>query len=401
VLALVSFGLVMVYSASSSTALLGQGNPLGFALRQTVFALVGLCAYVLATRVDLRALTRLAGPAVAVAGLLLVLVLVPGVGMEINGSRRWIAIPVVGQLQPAELAKIALILWVAAAVARDPRRIATLGGVLPYLLVTAAFAALILAEPDLGTATMLFVVVLAMLLVAGARPAHLGGVVALAAMAALFLIAAAPYRRDRLLAFLDPWSDPADKGFQVIQAQVALGSGGVTGVGLGDGLQKAFYLPEAHTDMILATIGEELGLLGVLAVLAALGVVVLAAFRIALGARDMHTRLLAVGLATLIGAQGIDNIASVLGLMPITGVPLPFVSYGGSSLIVLLFSVGLLVNIGRSATSTPIRNARPGAAPGTARGPRAGDARGDRGERDGWARGAGAGRGRGAAGARR
>lgn len=384
VLALVSFGVVMVYSASSSTALLNQGNPLGFALRQMVFAAVGLGAYLVATRLDLRALRRFAGPAVAVSAVLLVVVLIPGVGLEVNGSRRWLPMPVVGQLQPSEFAKLALILWIATGVARDPRRIATLGGVAPYLGVTTAFAALILAEPDLGTASMLFVVSLAMLLVAGARPAHVAAVTAVAATAAAFAIAAAPYRRERMLAFLDPWSDPGGNGFQVIQAQVALGSGGIHGVGLGDGLQKAFYLPEAHTDMILATIGEELGLIGVLAVLAALALVALCAFRIALGANGIDQRLLAVGLATLIAAQGLDNVGAVLGMMPITGVPLPFVSYGGSSLIVLLFSVGILVNIGRRASTSKLSTHER-------------DAGRDRRERDGRARGPRAGGGRGAA----
>jgi cell division protein FtsW len=390
VLALVSFGLVMVYSSSSSTALLNDGNPLGFAVRQALFAVVGFGAYLVCTRLDMRMLQRIAGMSVVASGLLLVAALIPSVGMEVNGSRRWLPFPLIGQIQPSEFAKLALILWIASAIARDPRRVTTLEGVLPYLIVTTLFAGLILAEPDLGTASMLFLVSLAMLLVAGARPAHMLGVLAAAGAAAAVAIAMAPYRRDRMLAFLDPWSDPAGNGFQVIQAQIALGSGGVTGVGLGDGLQKAFYLPEAHTDMILATIGEELGLMGVVAVLAGIAVVVLAAFRIAIAARDLHQRLLAVGLATLVAAQALDNTGAVLGVMPITGVPLPFISYGGSSLIVLLAAVGILVNIGRRATTTTQRGSR-----------RPGDANtgagGDRRERDGRARRAGAGGGRGAA----
>jgi cell division protein FtsW len=387
VFALVAFGVVMVYSSSSSRALLDDGDPLAFVKRQLVFALVGLGAFWLCRRMDARALQRLAGPAVGVSLLLLVAVLIPGVGQNINGSRRWLPMPLFGQIQPAELAKVALILWIAAAVARDPRRLATLQGMVPYLGMTALMSVLILAEPDMGTASTLALISLGMLLVGGARPRHVLGVLGALAAVSAVAIALAPYRRDRMLAFLDPMSDPGGIGFQTLQAQVALGSGGVTGVGLGDGLQKAFYLPEAHTDMILATVGEELGVIGVCAVLGALAMVALIGYRIALRAPDPHQRLLATGLATLIAVQSLDNAGAVLGVMPITGVPLPFVSYGGSSLIVLLASVGILVNISRNADRQTRRHRAP--AEGA-----------DRSGRDGRPRDAGAGGGRGAARAR-
>lgn len=383
---LVSFGLVMVYSSSSSSVLLGgSGNPLGYALKQAVFALIGVGAYHLATRIDIRRLRRLAGASVVLSAVLLLVVLIPGVGVEVNGSRRWLPLPLVGA-QPSELAKLALILWIATAAAHNPRSFLSLRGAAPYLGVTTVFAAMILMQPDLGTASMLFVVALAMLLVAGTPSRDLVLVAGVAATAAALAVLAAPYRRARMLAFLDPGADPIHNGFQIIQAKLAFGSGGLTGVGLGDGIQKARYLPEAHTDMILATVGEELGVLGVVFVLGLLALVAMSAFRIAMNARDPQQRLLAVGLATLIAAQSLDNVGAVLGMMPITGVPLPFVSYGGSSLIVLLFSVGILVNIGRRAQTTS-NNARD----------RRTAARGDRGERDGRARDARVGGGRGAA----
>ncbi len=353
---------------------------MSFVKRQALFGVLGFGAFMVFSRMPMATIRRFTVPSLIVSGVLLVAVLIPGVGVNVNGSSRWIAAPLIGAVQPSEFAKLALILWIAQAIARDRRRIATFKGIAPYLIVTSVLSALILAEPDLGTASALGVVCLAMLYIAGARPQHLGGVMFCAAVFVAIAIAAAPYRRERLLSFLDPSSNPQDAGFQGLQAQVAIGSGGIQGVGLGGGLQKAFYLPEAHTDMILATVGEELGLIGVSAVLLAIGLIGWSAFRIAIRARDLHQQLLAVGLGVLITVQAIDNVAAVLGVMPITGVPLPFVSYGGSSLIVLLACVGILVNIGRLQTS-----------------PRPGAARGDRGGGNGRARDAGSRGGRSAA----
>jgi cell division protein FtsW len=386
VLALVSFGLVMVYSSSSATALLNDGDPLGTVTRQAAYAAVGLGAYAVFARMSPEGMRRLGPPALAVAGFLLLVVLIPSIGVEVNGSRRWISLGALGQLQPSELAKLALALWLAQAIARDPRRLRTPGGLAPLLLVTAAVGGLVLLEPDMGTAVVLCAMAVATLVVAGARLRHLGGIVAAGLLVAMIAILAEPYRRERLLAFLDPWSDPDGAGFQSVQAQVALGSGGVSGVGLGDGVQKAFYLPEAHTDMILATVGEELGLIGVLAVLVAFALFGVAGYRIALRSPDLHQQALAAGLTTLVLAQAAINIGAVVGVMPVTGVPLPFVSFGGSSLIVLLACTGLLVNIGRRSHSAAGRLAAVAPA-----------ARADRRRRDGRARDAGAGRGRRAA----
>ncbi len=382
-LALVSFGLVMVYSASSATAALSDGDPSGIALRQGMAAALGLGAYLAMSRINPRVLHRVARPAMIASVVLLLLVLLPGLGSAANGSRRWLSLGAL-QIQPSELAKLAVVLWIAAAIARRPGRVGERDGLVPYLVVAAIPALLIVVEPDLGTAVVLLVAAGAMLIVAGARPTHVG----LAGLGGLLLggiaIVAADYRRERLLAFIDPWSDPGGAGFQSVQSQLALGSGGVSGTGVGDGLQKAFYLPEAHTDMILATVGEELGLIGVSAVLLAFLLFAVAGYRVALRAADLHQQLLAAGLTTLVVSQAVVNVGAVVGVMPVTGVPLPFVSYGGTSLVVVLASAGLLVNVARRSPDAR-RQLRlvPGAG-------------GDRRGRDRGARGAGAGRGRGA-----
>jgi cell division protein FtsW len=387
VLALVCFGLVMVFSTSSATALLNDGDPLGLALRQAAYALVGLGAYAAMVRMQPETMRRLGPVALGVSVFLLLVVLVPSFGSSVNGSRRWIALGGLGNLQPSELAKVALALWMAQAVVRAPGRLRTPAGLVPFLGVTGVLALLILIEPDMGTAVSLCAVAFAMLIVAGARMRHLGALVGVCLMLATIAMLAEPYRRERFFTFLDPWADPNGAGFQSVQAQVAIGSGGLHGVGLGDGVQKAFYLPEAHTDMILATVGEELGVIGVLGVLVAFGLFALAGYRIAIGARDLHQQVLAAGLTTLVVMQAFINIGAVVGVLPVTGVPLPFVSFGGSSLIILLAASGLLVNIGRRSSSRAIPSAIPA---------RQGD---DRGRRDGRARDAGSGGRRRAAGA--
>jgi len=387
VLGLVCFGLVMVYSSSSARALLSDGNPLESVTRQAGYAIVGLGAYAVLARMTPEGLRRLGPPVLAVSAFLLLVVLAPGIGTEVKGSSRWISLGGLGNLQPSELAKLGLALWIAQALARDPRRLRTASGLVPFLVVTGVLGGLILIEPDMGTAVVLCAITIAMLIVAGARLRHIGGLVAAGALLAMIAVMAEPYRRQRLLAFIDPWSDPDGAGFQSVQAQVALGSGGVRGVGLGDGVQKAFYLPEPHTDMILATVGEELGLIGVVAVLAAFTVFAVAGYRIALRARDLHQQVLAAGLTTLVVAQAAINIGAVVGVLPVTGVPLPFVSFGGSSLIILLGCTGILVNIGRRPShARRLAAATP-------------DQGGDRRGRDGRARHAGPGGRRRAAGA--
>lgn len=355
VLALVLFGLVMVYSSSSATAVLSQGSPTDLLMRQTIYAVLGFGAFLAFRRMSPEGLTRLATPLLGVSVLLLLVVLIPGVGTSTNGSTRWLSVGGLMQIQPSEIAKLAVVLWLAQAVARSPGALRRMEGLVPLLGITAAVAVLVLVEPDLGTASAIFVVALAVLLVAGARSSHLAMVTGGALGLALIAIAMAPYRRARLTAFMDPWSDPDGAGFQSVQAQLAVASGKLTGVGVGDGLQKVFYLPEAPTDMILATVGEELGVIGILGVLIALGAVILSGYRIAFAAPDRHQQALAAGLTTLIATQAIFNAGAVLGMLPITGVPLPYVSFGGNNLVVLLASTGILVNISRRSAKPKLR----------------------------------------------
>jgi cell division protein FtsW len=377
--ALVLFGLVMVYSATSGSAALGHANPMGYLERQLVYAAGGLVLLLVVSRMPLDRLRALA-PGLVVTALVLCLGVL-AVGARINGARRWIA---VGSLafQPSELAKLALVVWTAAYLSRrrPPETLKELAR--PIGALVGLFAGLVLLEPDLGTALTILLMVGAILLVAGTRLSLLasayGIVFGLAALAAW----ASPYRRDRLLVFLDPWKDPLGAGLQNVQALISLGSGGIFGRGLGQGIEKLHYLPEAHTDMIFAVVGEELGLVGVSLLIAAYCAFGYAGLRLAIGCRDPFGKRLAAGITALVCGQAAINIAAVVGLAPLTGIPLPFVSYGGSSLIVMLAGVGILLNI-----------ARGDGARATASVP-------DRGRRDGRARRAGAGGGGRAAAAR-
>jgi cell division protein FtsW len=341
-LALVAFGLVMVYSASSARALLGSDDPAYYLKRQALYAVIGLAALVFLSRTDYQRLRHAAGTLVGASFVLLVAVLV--VGTAVNGARRWI--PIAGlTFQPSELAKLALALWISALLARRPAPQALGELVRPIGLVVGAACALILVEPDLGSALAVAIMVGAVLLVSGTPVRTLfttGGLAGALVLAAIWL---EPYRRARIFSFIDPWHDPQGAGFQSVQAMIALGSGGIFGVGLGESVQKIYYLPEASTDMIFAIIGEELGLVGVFGVIAAFALFAYAGLNIALRCRDPFGKRLAVGLTAIVCGQAGVNVSAVMGLAPLTGVPLPFVSYGGSSLVVSLASVGILLNI--------------------------------------------------------
>jgi len=389
VTALVSFGVVMVYSTSSATALLTQGDPTEQVTRQLLYAGAGIVGYMVFARMSPVGLRRLGPALLAVSAVLLVAVLVPGIGTSVNGSRRWIALGGLGNLQPSEIAKLALVLWVAQAIAARPHTVREIRALVPYFAACGLLSLLILRQPDMDTAVVLGAVLMAMLVVAGAHLRHLAAVAAAAAMPAVLLVLAEPYRRERLLAFLDPAGSAGDSGYQGLQAQIAMGVGGISGVGLGDGVQKAFYLPEASTDMILATVGEELGLIGVGALLVGFVLFAVAGYRIALSASDLHQQIVAAGITSMVVVQAVINMGAVLGIIPMAGLTLPFVSFGGSSLIVLLSSTGILVNIGRRSRA----HSAPGRVVPVAGG-------GDRGRRDRRARDAGARGGGRAAGAR-
>jgi cell division protein FtsW len=341
-LGLVAFGLVMVFSATSASAALGASDPMTFLVKQGTYALAGLLLLALASRFDYHRLRALAP--ILLVGALALCVAVLVVAPPINGARRWFLLGPIS-VQPSEVAKIAICIWTCALLARRPTP-RTMGELMkPLGLVVGLFSILILLEPDLGT-TIALCIMMAGILVVSEVPLRL---LALAGSIALVLGAAAiyiePYRRARFLSFIDPWQDPQGAGFQTVQAIIGMGSGGITGEGLGQGISKVFYLPEAHTDMIFAIVGEELGLIGSTAVIAAFGVFAWAGFRIALQCRDPFGKRLAAGLTTLVCGQALINLCAVLGIAPLTGIPLPFVSYGGSSLIVLLAAVGVLLNI--------------------------------------------------------
>jgi cell division protein FtsW len=355
-LGLTAFGLVMVYSATSAPAALGGGDPGFYLKRQGIYALIGIGLLILASRTDFRALRYLA-PALVLSSAFLCLAVL-AIGQEVNGARRWLTFGAF-TFQPSELAKLSLAIWVAAYLARRPapRNLGELAR--PVGLVVGAFCALILVEPDLGTVIALVLVVGAILVVSGAPLRVLAAGGTLAAAVAFAAIWVTPYRRERFFSFLDPWQDAQGTGFQTVQAMIGLGSGGIFGRGMGQGIEKINYLPEAHTDMIFAVIGEELGLLGTSVVIATYLAFAYAGLRVALRCRDPFGKRLAAGLTALVCGQALINLAAVLGVAPLTGITLPFVSYGGSSLIVSLASVGVLLNIavngGRATAALPDR----------------------------------------------
>jgi cell division protein FtsW len=351
-LCLLALGAVMVFSASSTTRILQDGglSDSAFYLKRTLlFGAVGLVIMHVVARHGLVAIRRLTP--VLLGGSLFLLVAVLGIGSNVNGASRWIGGGSL-QIQPSELAKVALILYGADMLARKPKRARSIEGFMPFLLVTAATCGLIMLQPDMGTTMVIVFAVGATLVAAGARPRDLGKIALAIGVAALLMAIVEPYRMARLTAFLHPSGSAEGAGFQAAQAKIALGSGGPLGVGIGNGVQKAFYLPEAHTDMISAVIGEELGMVGIVGVVGLFGMFGYAGLKVAQKAKDNYGKLLVAGLTSLIVVQAIINLFAVMGLAPLTGVPLPFVSYGNSSLMATLFAVGLILNVARGGTAS-------------------------------------------------
>ncbi|MGH9275370.1 MAG: putative lipid II flippase FtsW [Acidimicrobiales bacterium] len=353
-------GLVMVLSASSVSALDDYGSTWYVAMRQGLWLSIGAAMCVAVMRIDYHRWRRWSLPALAVSIMLLMLVLVPGVGVNVNGASRWLGYGPFS-LQPGELAKLTVLLFVADLLAR---RAAWIGDIrltlVPATVVLAGIAALLMLQPNLGTTLVIGAIVISVLYVAGTPVLPLAALSSLGALAATALALAAPYRRARVLAFLDPWKDYQDTGYQNIQSLVGIASGGITGTGLGQSRAKWGFLPYAHTDFIFAIIGEELGLVGALVVVALfVGLCVLGA-RAALLAPDRFGMLIASGVTVWFGVQAFVNIGAVIGILPITGVPLPFVSYGGSSLVFSMIGAGLLLNVARQAQLPEARRrARP------------------------------------------
>src|SRR3954469_12819293 len=347
---LLAIGAVMVYSASSATSLLrGNGDPSFYLKRYVIFGLVGLVVLRVMSKHGLK-LAKAFTPLLLVAGFgLTAAVKLPGIGVNVNGASRWLAMGPV-QFQPSELLKLALILYAAQLLAARPSSVMTLKELArPLLIVVGTACMLLMAQPDMGTAMVTCLAIGSLLIAAGVPKENLFKIIGILAVLALIFALVEPYRRARLLTFLHPWQDQTGSGFQSVQAMIAIGSGGFFGVGLGESVQKIFYLPEAHTDMILAVIGEEWGVVGIATVAGLFGLLGYAGLRAAKAAKDRYATLVAAGITGLILSQATLNLFAVMGMAPLTGVPLPFISYGSSNLIVVLAGAGILLNVASGA----------------------------------------------------
>lgn len=344
-LCLLAFGMVMVYSASSASGVLEGGSGSGYLIKFAVYGAVGLVVMRFLSKDGVARLQGVVGPLLVISFVLVLAVHVPGLGVAVNGAKRWLGRgPLV--FQPSELLKLALILYVATVIARRPQRVRELKTMVrPLLLVVGAAVLLVAIQPDIGTAMVIAFTFAAMLLAAGMPLRNLAIVAGVALGLVVLFALVEPYARERLTSFIDPWAHAQGSGFQAVQGQIAVGSGGLFGVGPGQSVQKIFYLPEAPTDFILAVIGEELGVVGVCALLSLYGLIAYAGLRAAKTARSLHSALIAVGVTCMIVSEAMLNVFSVLGLAPLTGVPLPFVSYGASDLVVMLAAMGILMNV--------------------------------------------------------
>jgi cell division protein FtsW len=355
VVAILAFGAQMVYSASVVIAHNEFGDETYFFVRQLTWIAVGTVGLIVAASVDYHRWQKVSLLLLVVTVVALVLVLVPGLGTVQYGSARWLKLGPLPSFQPSELAKVAVVIYMADWLARKGKGVSRFThGSIPFLIILSVIAGLVVVEPDMGTAVIICAVAFSVFFVAGANLWHLViGFVPGGALTAVVVTYAAPYRAERLAGFLDPFADPLGKGWQAMQTFIALGSGGLTGVGLGMSRQKAYFLPNAHTDSILAIIGEELGLVGTVAVIALLMIVGWRGLRISLRAPDPFGRLLALGLTAKILWQAIINVGAVTSSLPYTGVTLPFVSFGGNSLCMTMIGIGLLLSVSRFALTSP------------------------------------------------
>jgi cell division protein FtsW len=342
---LITLGLIAVYSASSNLAEHRLGDSYYYLRKQVVFCLIGAGMMIAARYVPCTLYSKLVYPLLLISLSLLALLFVPGLGHRVGGASRWLGFGG-ATFQPSELAKFSLAVYMAYSMSKKGKDMATLTkGLLPHLVVAGLFILLILRQPDLGTAVIIAAWIMISLFVGGVRMYQIFGMILLAAPALIWLIWQADYRIRRMLAFLNPWDDPRGIGFQIIHSFLAFGSGGIFGAGLGNSKQKLFYLPEPHTDFALSIIGEELGLVGVASVIFLFGMLITGGIRAGLKAKDLYSTYLAVGLTAFIGLQVLINMAVVMGLLPTKGLTLPLISYGGSSLLITLVSIGVLLNI--------------------------------------------------------
>lgn len=341
---LLLFGIIMVFSASQTSAFRDYGDSLYFLKKQAFWGAIGIIMLLFFAFYDYRKLQRRSGLLLITAIILLGLVLIPGMGKTVNGAQRWLSGPV--SIQPSEFAKLAFVIYAADLLTRKASRLKEFKHLtVPLIPILLLLCGLILKEPDLGTSLTICFIGLTAMFVAGARFHHVAAMAITGSSLVMALIMSSGYQRARFFAFLDPWADPQGKGFQIIQSLIAFGSGGTTGLGVGMSRQKFSYLPAAHTDFIFAIIGEELGLAGSLFLIFLLLIFVVTGYMVARRATDPFGRILAASIVAMVTGQAILNMAAVTGMVPITGIPLPFISAGGSSLIVLLSSIGILLNI--------------------------------------------------------
>jgi cell division protein FtsW len=348
-LLILTIGVIMVYSASAILAFHDFGDSFYYLKRQLIFAALGVGAMFITMRIDYHVWRRIAFIGLITCFLLLIIVLIPGIGVERGGARSWLGIASFG-IQPSEFMKMAMIIFMARVLSEPDSRITSFTkGLLPMLLILGLAFGLIMLQPDLGTGAVLLGAILLVIYTAGARLAHLAwlGIIGVIGFAAL--IAAAPYRLQRITSFLDPWQDPLGAGYQIIQSLYAIGPGGLVGLGLGMSRQKYSYLPEPQTDFIFSIIAEELGFIGAATVLMLFLLLIWRGMRTAITAPDSFGSLLATGIVGMIAVQVIINIAVVTGMMPVTGITLPLISAGGSSLTLMLTAIGILLNISRYA----------------------------------------------------
>ncbi len=345
--ALICFGVVMIYSSSAVYAYEVYHDNFYFLKRHIISLVLGLLLAVYFMNVDLHALRRYSRPLILLSFLLLLLVLVPGVGASISGARRWFRVGGIN-FQPVELVKPVLLLYLADFLDRKSVKGYSLFGVfIPTMLIIGGLCGLVLLQPDLGSSFELGALGILLLFAYGADIRHLLLIFAASIPAFYYLVLSVPYRASRILAFIDPWKDPRGTGFQIIQSFVALGCGGIFGVGLGNSNQKLFYLPESHTDFIFSIIGEELGLLGASLIVILFAILVWQGMRLAFCKDSEFSRLLTLGISATIGLEAAINIGVTTGVLPTKGLPLPFMSYGGSSLVMHLILVAMLLNLGR------------------------------------------------------
>lgn len=350
-LILIAFGFIMVYSASAVISFRKYGDSFFFLKKQLLWGLIGIIAFMMAHSIDYRSLQRFVVPIFALSCIMLILVLTPIFGSEVNGSRRWLRIALFS-VQPSEVAKLVVIIYLASYLARKGDGIRDFfRGFVPPLILIGIILGLIIIEPDLGAVIAIGLVACCLLLIGGARLSHMMMVVLLAAPVIYHFLMQVGYRRQRLLTFLDPWRDPTDAGFQIVQSFMAFGSGGLLGSGLGEGMQKLFFLPYPHTDFIFAIIGEELGLLGVLSIILLYMLFALKGCSIAIKTEEPFGSYLAFGITIMVTLQVLINICVATGLLPTKGLALPFLSYGGSSLITNMLGMGILSSIARDRRS--------------------------------------------------